>query len=46
MMTTPILSSRIIAGFHAARMFRTLKGSDWKVAAALVRKTKYTRIDY
>lgn len=24
-----------IAGYHAARMYRTLKGSDWKLAAAL-----------
>ena len=27
---------RVIAGYHAARMFRTLKGSSWKNAAALV----------
>ena len=25
-----------IGGFHAARMYRTLKGTNWKKAAALV----------
>ena len=27
---------RLIAGYHSARMFRTLKGTSWKNAAALV----------
>lgn len=27
--------SSSVAGYHAARMYRTLKGSDWKKAATL-----------
>ena len=27
---------RLIAGYHSARMFHTLKGSSWRNAAALV----------
>ena len=32
---SPSPSSSSLAGYHSARMFRTLKGSDWKKAAAL-----------